>query len=88
MWFMIMFLILTKDDCPWCDRAKALLEEREAPYGAFHYKDHPMLVPLMKKAGLKTVPQIWVDTPDGKHYIGGYEDLVDWLKAQSIWNMT
>lgn len=82
-----MFTILTKDNCPWCDRAKALLEERKAPYGAFHYKEHPMIALLMRKAGLTTVPQIWVETPEGKTYIGGYEDLVDWLKTQHAWNM-
>jgi hypothetical protein len=36
----------------------------------------------MKKAGVSTVPQIWVETPIGKEYIGGYEDLVDWFEHQ------
>lgn len=83
-----MFTLLTKTDCIWCDKAKQLLEERKAPYGAFHYKDHFMIPILMRQASLKTVPQIWVDTPNGITYIGGYEDLVNWFKNQNIWNAT
>ena len=70
-----MFYMITKDDCPWCDLAKELLQQREAPFGAFHYSEHPMIVKLMFKAGIKSVPQIWYEG----EYIGGYENLVEWL---------
>lgn len=79
-----MFTILTKNDCPWCDKAKDLLKEMKVPYGAFNYTDHPVIILLMKKANLKTVPQIWTNTPDGNTYIGGYEDLVNWLKEHKV----
>ena len=71
-----MFYLITKTDCPWCDKAKELLQQREAPFGAFHYNEHPMIVKLMSKAGLKTVPQIWCEG----EYIGGYENLVEWFQ--------
>lgn len=73
------FLILSKHDCVWCDKAKMLIKENSDAYVDVDYKDSPVIVMLMKKASLKTVPQIWADTPDGKVYIGGYEDLVKWF---------
>lgn len=82
-----MFYILTRDNCEWCDKAKALLDERGAKYEAYNYKDHKMILPLMKFAGMKTVPQIWWDTPAGKDYIGGYEDLVDFFKSQDEYDI-
>ena len=71
-----MFYMITKDNCLWCDLAKELLQQRKAPLGVFHYNEHPMIVKLMFKAGIKSVPQIWYE---GEH-IGGYENLVEWLK--------
>jgi glutaredoxin len=71
-----MFYIITRDDCHWCDKAKKVLEDRGASYEAFLYSEHPMLLKLMFSMGLKTVPQIWEDNT----HIGGYEDLVEWIK--------
>lgn len=71
-----MFRLITKSDCPWCDKAKELLKEKEAPFGAFDYQEHPMIVKLLFQANLKTLPQIW---HNGEH-IGGYENLVKWLE--------
>jgi len=71
-----MFYMITKGDCPWCDKAKELLQQRKAPLGVFHYDEHLMIVKLMRGFGLRTVPQIWYED----EYIGGYENLVEWLK--------
>lgn len=70
-----MFYILTRDDCPWCDKAMDALDKRGEPYEAFLYTEHPMLVRLLSKAGLKTVPQIWHE----KEYIGGCSELYAYL---------
>jgi glutaredoxin len=71
-----MFYIITRDDCPWCDRAKEALNNRGKPYEAFLYTEHPMLIKLIDKAGLKTVPQIWHD----KKYVGGCAELYKYLE--------
>ncbi|RUP39326.1 MAG: glutaredoxin [Acinetobacter sp.] len=73
-----MFEIYGRNNCVWCDRAKELLDTKEIPY---RYKniemdsaallDFKILFP-----GKKTVPQIM----KGSLYIGGYENLVEWLK--------
>ena len=70
-----MYWIITKPDCPHCDRAKAMLDKKGEGYQAFSYTTHPMLVKLMFVAGLKTVPQIWHNNT----HIGGADDLERYL---------
>jgi len=77
-----VFYILTKENCTWCDKAKYLLEKKGVPYGAFNYKTHPLFPFLMKSSGFQTLPQIWVETPDGKLHIGGYQELEDYFIYQ------
>lgn len=71
----LMFWIITKPNCPHCDRAKDLLTKRGRVYQAFSYDTHTMLAKVMKEAGMLTVPQIWHD----KEYIGGADDLETYL---------
>lgn len=69
---MDAYTIVTRPDCIWCDRAKALLTSlghsfREVP------ADTPEGAELLAAKSLKTVPQIWRD----RHYVGGYTDLIE-----------
>lgn len=70
-----MYFVLTRNDCVWCDRAKQLLEEKGEAYITSSLEDSPLLVRLMIKANLKTVPQIWQNA----EYIGGYDNLAEHL---------
>lgn len=70
-----MYWIITKPNCPHCDRAKQMLEKRGKVYQAFSYDTHPMLAKVMAVAGLTTVPQVWED----KTHIGGADELEDHL---------
>lgn len=72
-----MYHILTRPDCVWCDKAKQLLEEKGEAYSASSLLDNPLLIRLMIKANLKTVPQIWQDA----EHIGGYTELVEHLNG-------
>ena len=60
--------IITKDDCPYCVRAKALLTQH-----GISYKEIPRA--SVKDFAFATVPQIWLD---GQH-IGGYSELAEQL---------
>lgn len=75
----LMFWIITKPNCPHCDRAKDVLTKSGKVYQAFSYDTHPMLAKVMGVAGMKTVPQIWHD----KTYIGGADDLEKYLSYTS-----
>ena len=65
--------VYSKDWCPYCDRAKALLEARGLSYETIDVTDDAAREREMRqRARRRTVPQIFID---GAH-VGGYDDLV------------
>ena len=69
-----MYTIITRDQCNFCDSAKAMLKGRGFPYTEYNVQSQSSrwVLSLVKKAGLTTVPQIF--DPSG-NYIGGYTEL-------------
>ena len=69
-----MYTIITRDQCNFCDSAKALLKGSSFPYTEYNVQSQSSrwVLSLVKKAGLTTVPQIF--DPSG-NYIGGYTEL-------------
>ena len=64
----------TTPSCPFCVRAKRLLQERGIAYEEFDVaRDDALRASVMERSGRRTVPQIFVD---GRS-IGGYEELAD-----------
>lgn len=58
--------------CPYCMRAKALLDKKSAKYEAIDIDADPELrQEMMNRAGRYTVPQIWI----GDQHIGGCDEL-------------
>ncbi|MBU3018401.1 glutaredoxin 3 [Paraglaciecola agarilytica] len=65
--------IYTKGHCPYCHRAKALLEQKGVTYTEFKVDVQPELRPEMitRANGGSTVPQIFI----GEQHVGGCDDL-------------
>jgi len=64
--------LYTKDYCPFCTRAKTLLDSLEIPYNEHDITNTPELIEeLSKKSGFRTVPQIFLDDKA----LGGYSDI-------------
>ncbi|MDY0241038.1 MAG: glutaredoxin 3 [Rhodospirillaceae bacterium] len=59
--------------CPYCQRAKRLLQAKGAAYREILVDEEPELRDAMiaRAGGRRTVPQIFID---GRH-IGGFDDL-------------
>lgn len=58
--------------CPYCMRAKALLDGKHVPYTEVLVDESPeKRVEMMQKSGRRTVPQIFV----GQHHVGGFDEL-------------
>ena len=58
--------------CPYCVRAKALLDGKQVPYTEVLVDQHPeKRAEMMRKSGRRTVPQIFV----GDHHVGGFDEL-------------
>lgn len=67
-----MVQIYTKNYCPYCAKAKTLLQSLDVPYEEHDVTDSPeKIAELSKKSGLMTVPQIFV----GDKCLGGYSDI-------------
>jgi ribonucleoside-diphosphate reductase alpha chain len=68
-------LVVTKDGCPWCVKAKSLLQERGY---AIEEKDRSLFAD--NEWQWDTVPQIWLN---GQHVEGGYQGLDALLNGSS-----
>ncbi len=70
---MVHVLIYTKPSCPYCHRAKHLLQEKGVRYEEIDIAADPARRSEMmtKSAGKTTVPQIFIE---GMH-VGGCDDL-------------
>lgn len=66
--------IYTKAFCPYCWRAKALLEERGVEYReiSVDYGGEARELMVERAKGRTTVPQIFIR----EHHVGGCEDLL------------
>ena len=64
--------IYTKFLCPYCARAKKLLEGKGASYEEHAIDTDPgKRAEMMQLTGRRTVPQIYI----GDTHVGGYDDL-------------
>lgn len=69
---MSEIIIYSKDVCPYCVRAKALLERKNVSFTEIKITDEITRDEMIKKSGGRlTVPQIFID----EKHIGGYDDL-------------
>jgi glutaredoxin len=78
--------VISRENCPWCDRVRETLDAAGATYTEFKierraYHGHPVNMrsdawaDFLEALGLRTVPQVW----RGTEYIGGSEALARYL---------
>ncbi len=67
-----MITVYSKNNCPFCDRAKALLESKSNPFQVIKMEDEPDARGFLMDQGLRSVPQIF---KDGVLLPGGYQGL-------------
>ena len=69
--------LYAKENCIWCERAKALLAQYDLKYLEIDLTDDTTREQFYKEVGhnVATVPQIYFDDKR----IGGYNELLEWL---------
>lgn len=72
-----MLHIVVRDNCQWCDMAKALLDEKGLPYKTYNIGAPETPFRSFIRETARTAPQIWECDLFG--YIGGYDDLKAYL---------
>jgi glutaredoxin 3 len=71
---MVRVEVYTTVTCPYCVRAKRLLQERGVPFEEFDVSEDAQLrLDVMRRSGRRTVPQIFIDG----RAIGGFEELLE-----------
>jgi glutaredoxin-like protein len=68
--------MFARHDCPFCARAKRMLEERRIPYEAIYLGDDVTMSSVRAATGKAKVPQVFVDG----RLIGGSEELAAFLE--------
>jgi glutaredoxin len=67
-----MITVYSKNQCPFCDRAKALLESKGISFNVINIEEQPEHRETLVDLGLRSVPQIF---KDGVLLPGGYQGL-------------
>lgn len=69
---MAEVIIYSSDYCPYCTRAKQLLQNKHVAFEEIRVDGKPQVrAEMVKKSGRTSVPQIWI----GKTHVGGCDDL-------------
>jgi glutaredoxin len=77
------WVIISRHDCVWCERARELLGEKGKPFAVFNLSVDPVLKDLLKAMlpiEKQTVPQIFVDG----YRVGGYKELVQYFHDDDL----
>lgn len=69
---MANIIMYTKASCPYCIKAKELLQRKQQPFTDIRIDEHPELrAEMIAKSGRQTVPQIFIND----QHVGGCDDL-------------
>jgi len=69
---MVPVVVYTLRGCPFCIRAKALLDLKSAPYTEIDVTaDYEVRASISRRSGHRTFPQIFI----GDAFVGGYDEL-------------
>ena len=69
---MSQVVVYSSDYCPYCIRAKQLLQSKKVAFEEIKVDGKPAVrAEMAQKAGRTSVPQIWI----GTQHIGGCDDL-------------
>lgn len=72
---MIEYLVITMDNCPYCDKAKALLADKGIEYREVNIMEVPEVGALPAKVGRQTLPLVL-------QVVGGYDELNELLTGK------
>ena len=81
------FIIYGKDNCQYCESAKALLKQKSIDFSYLTIgKDYTREELLDLVPDARTLPQIWMETPDSDTdltvHIGGFTELENMFKNE------
>ncbi len=80
-----MFIVYSKNYCPYCDMAKSFLESQGTEYEERNIEGKIAdMQELVEISGMMTVPQIFRGEVSRENLIGGYDDM---MKKYESWEL-
>lgn len=76
--------VYTTRICPYCFSAKRLLDRNGLKYTEVSVEDTAARMELVKRSGMKTVPQIYI----GDFHVGGSDDLHALERSGKLYELT
>jgi glutaredoxin len=73
-------IIYSKNNCPFCEQAKALLKSKNIDFKEINIETNAAGRDVLVEHGLRSVPQIF----DGELLIGGFDKLKDWVAITEV----
>jgi glutaredoxin len=70
--------VYSKPICPYCDRAKQMLESAGIEYEEIMLTTSEEFEDIKKKTGHMTFPQVFIDD----EFVGGSDDLEEWIEKK------
>lgn len=71
---MPQIVMYTTAMCPYCVRAKMLLQRKGMSWEEKRIDvDHSLMGEMLQRSNRRTVPQIFID----EHHVGGYDDMAE-----------
>ena len=78
------YILFVRADCPFCTKAQALLGENDLEYKVVDFKpsQDSILNEIKDAYEWSTVPMVFKRDGSSTNFIGGYTDLVEYLKNE------
>jgi glutaredoxin len=75
--------MIVKESCPYCQKAKELLDVKGLCYSTDPMDEKPeLLLEIQKESGFNTVPMIWeIGHGGARKFIGGYAELLQYFMS-------
>lgn len=75
-----MIQVYSKNNCPYCDMAKRLLDSNNVPYEVINIEENTDGRQFLAEQNLRSVPQIY----NNGTLIGGFDKLKAWFELREI----
>jgi glutaredoxin len=77
---MTRIIVYSKNVCPFCDQAKALLKSKNIDFKEVNIETNAAGRDVLIERGLRSVPQVF----DGELLIGGFDKLKEWVSVTEL----
>jgi glutaredoxin len=77
---MTRIIVYSKNNCPFCDQAKALLKSKNIDFKEVNIETNAAGRDVLIERGLRSVPQVF----DGELLIGGFDKLKEWVSITEL----